>query len=181
MFSSLGKNGPQVVFTGHDHVAAFVKHPDFDIGFIQAGHGGLSNGALSKKPPVVPDQGYISEDDTKDLLDKFISDGYSPKPPSGVSASAKYNPDVNHTKFYSDLNGFVLVTVNKTWMRVDYYFVNCSGLYTACACSSDVLGPVYSKYFPAKAVAEQAASGSSRAGFGAVLLGLFTFGHGQFF
>jgi hypothetical protein len=84
----------------------------------------------------------------------MVADTQSPFPPP--AGTTDFNPDVALTQFYSEYNGFTLTTVNATWMRVDFYLVNCSAVLFTGACSPTVIGPLNTQYHPAKAITSTA-------------------------
>lgn len=147
MLAGLGKDAPQAVFSGHDHIAGLLHTPELnDTYFVQAGNGGIADGPLDFARGL----GMLTDDAA---LRVFVEGQYKPPPPPGVAGSSKSNPDVNFTKFLSDHQGFVLVTVNKTHMKLDYYFVNCTRLFWTGECESGIIGPVFSSFRAAKALA----------------------------
>ena len=164
-FSALGAAAPQIVYNGHDHIMAHLKNSTITtaggqpISFITTGAAGISdygktllpNGASALfNATTYPAAGYATFGDSTGAVQTLINAQYKAMPAAGVAASsAAYNPDVNNTQFWSEMNGFTLSTVNATYMRVDFYLVNCSAVMSTGNCSN-VIGPINTQYFPAK-------------------------------
>jgi len=165
VFASLGAAAPQVYFNGHDHVMASMSNPAITsngapIGFITTGAGGISDYPLlladgTFTPSSYPSTGYFTAGSA--ALSTMISAAYVAKPaPGTVTSKTKYNPDVNYTTFYSEFNGFTITTANATMMRVDFYLVNCTAVFSTGSCSSGAIGPLNSQYYAAKTLTSTA-------------------------
>ena len=97
-----------------------------------------------------PAAGYATSGSA--ALTTLVNKQYVARPAAGSTAATAYNPDVNYTSFWSEYNGFTLTTANATFMRVDFYLVNCSAVITTGACQSGIIGPLNTQYYAAKAL-----------------------------
>ena len=160
-FSALGAAAPQVVYNGHDHIMAHLKSSAITtaggqpVSFITTGAGGITDYGKTLvaggvfNATTYPAAGYTTSTDGTAALQMLVSKQYVAMPAANAAASSSYNPDVNNTQFWSEFNGFTLSTVNATYMRVDFYLVNCTAVISTGACTNTI-GPVNTQYYPAK-------------------------------
>jgi len=163
-FAALGNAAPQLYFNGHDHIMAQLVNPSITtqggapVAFITTGAGGISDygKSLTSTAPALPifnkttypASGFATNGTA--ALTAVINGFYSAQPAAGtVTNTTSYAPDANFTQFWSEYNGFTLTTVNATFMRVDFYLVNCTTVITTGNCTN-VIGPVNTQYYPAK-------------------------------
>jgi hypothetical protein len=167
MFATLGAAAPQIVFNGHDHIMAHFKNPSItsgsnSISFITSGAAGIADfGTAVLKDKTLnssnyPTSGYATSTDGSTTIATLKSANYVAQP-TGLVAVAKpgYNPDVNFMQFWSEFNGFTLSTLNATYMRVDFYLVNCTNVLLTGACTNTI-GPLNTQYYPAKNITSSA-------------------------
>ena len=166
-FASLGSAAPQIVYNGHDHIMAHLQSSAITtaggspISFITTGAAGISDYGKQVNANVFntssyPAAGYTTSTDGTGAISTLISKVYKAMPVAGAVASKpSYNPDVNYTQFWSEFNGFTLSTVNATFMRVDFYLVNCTAVITTGNCTN-VIGPLNTQYYPAKNITNSA-------------------------
>jgi hypothetical protein len=162
MFTRLGQAAPQVVFNGHDHVMAHLKSSSITSGsnpisFITSGAGGIADygtAVLGKgylNASNHPQSGYATSTDGSSVISILQSKSYVAQPTGAVAAAAAYNPDVNFLQFWSEFNGFTMSALNATYMRVDFYLVNCTNVLLTGACTNTI-GPLNTQYYPAKGI-----------------------------
>ena len=169
MFSTLGAAAPQVVYNGHDHIMAHFQNPSITSGsqpisFITSGAAGIADfgTAVLGKAKVLtssnyPKSGYATSTDGSTTIATIQNKTYVAQPSGSVPASNGYNPDVNFMQFWSEYNGFTLSSLNATYMRVDFYLVNCTNVLLTGACTNTI-GPLNTQYYPAKNITSSAAT-----------------------
>ena len=151
MWQSLGAAAPSAYYNGHDHIMALVQNSGFQtaggltVPFITTGAAGISD---YSGPTSVPAAGYAAG--SAAATQAQVSYPLSQQPTSGTKASAKYNPDVGSTTFWSNYNGFTMTTVNTTTMKIEFYLVNCTLQAFGLPCSQALIGPLSTVYMPAK-------------------------------
>ena len=151
MWQSLGAAAPSAYYNGHDHIMALVQNSAFQtaggltVPFVTTGAAGISD---YNGPSSVPATGYAAG--SAAAAQAQIGYPLSAQPASGTKASAKYNPDVGSTTFWSNYNGFTMTTVNTTMMKIEFYLVNCTLQAFGMPCSPSLIGPLSTTYMPAK-------------------------------
>lgn len=108
-----------------------------NVPFITTGAAGISD---YTGPASAPAAGYASG--SAAATQAQLGYPLLAQPANGAKASAKYNPDVGGTTFWSNYNGFTMTTVNTTMMKIEFYLVNCTLQAFGLPCSTALIGPL---------------------------------------
>ena len=152
MYNTLGAAAPQAYYNGHDHVMALSQSSAYTVNgaptaFVTTGAGGVSDYPLGATLGQMP-AGYATGATAIGFTASY--NGMAAQPAAGMANSAAYNADVNNTQFWSNYNGFTMTTVNATFMKIEYFLINCTMQAYGQACSPTPIGPLNTVYLPAK-------------------------------